>query len=404
MTTKPSTRALTLSDRQRLDTFIAQQATELEAFEQREAELTPQQEANIAARDEAAQADFDTGVSGSLLAESTAAQQPELRAAALAQINQPTAVPQAVAPPSLGDISSIAQEESSRVGLDFASLRSKIEGDQLARRGLFGDQRQFIEDILAEQQNLTEGQKALISQAANQSIALGRGDIQTNLRDTLEILREELAPARGLRPTDSPIIDRGSRLGRESLRLGERLTSQVRGDETAALLALPKSQREFQFQANEQLAQLIAQESGMDIESARQLAALQAQEEQFRQGQLDLTGSQAINLAGLTEEQRQFTSGLDLSRNRLRTEQIQAQQGFGRALTQFQNQLKTEAFNRQLAETGLVGNLGLNLSNISPSGVGFDVGTESTARGTGTGAEILTSFAGGAGQGAGALL
>ena len=345
-----------------LDEFIARQKSALAEFDKKQ-KRTPQQEANIRSQIQGGQSNLNADLLNSLFAEATAGQQNELRGLALGQITDGA---------------------PSRSSLDFTDLRAGIEGDRLARRGLFADQRQFIEDILAEQQNLTAGQKDLIGQLANQSIELGRGDIETNLRDTLEILREELAPARGLRPTDSPIIDRGGRLATESLRLGERLSSQVRSGETAALLDLPRSQREFQFQANEQLAQLIAQESGMDIDSARQLADLQAQEEQSKQ----------------------FASGLDFNRSQLRTSQIQAQQGFGQSLAEFQNRLKSEDFNRRLAETNLVSNLGLNLSGISPSGVGFNVGQESsgTQTGAGTGGQIISSFAGGVGQGAAPLI
>jgi len=433
-----------------LDQFIAQQEAELAAFEESNA-LTPQQETNVQSQTDIAQAQLDAELTGATSAEAAAAQQQQLRDFGVEQITgapantvgipggetvgaQLPAGPSAAAlpvpaaetelPPPTAAPELPAAQDPAALGLDFAAIREKVEADTLARRGLITGQRDFIEGILAEQENLTEGQKALISRAANNAISLGRGDIQTGLRDNLEILREELAPARGLRSTDSPIIDRGSKLALDSLRLEERLASNIRGAESAALIDLPRVQREFQLSTSKQLAELIATESGLDIDSATKIAELIKQQEELRLTGQELGGTQALDISKFSENQRQFGAelglefdtlgedrrqfdlGLGLDRDLLTEEQLQFQLDFGQSLADFQEKLKTNAFNRRITETGVVGNLGLGLSAFGPSGVGFNVGTESkaTATGEGSGLGVLEQLAANAGGGLGALI
>jgi len=84
----------------------------------------------------------------------------------------------------------------------------------------------------------SEAQREFFGTAAEEAIAAGRSDIEAFSQNQLRLLREELAPGLGLRPSDSPIIDRGGLVAREATRQFGQLESAVRGQEAQALSGL----------------------------------------------------------------------------------------------------------------------------------------------------------------------
>ena len=80
---------------------------------------------------------------------------------------------------------------------------------------------------------------ALINAATEQALAAGETDINRFLKFGLEQLREELAPQLGLRPGDTPILDRGSRVAAEAARQQGQLVSSLRGQQFASQLNFP---------------------------------------------------------------------------------------------------------------------------------------------------------------------
>jgi len=64
----------------------------------------------------------------------------------------------------------------------------------------------------------TPEQEELINTAYDFALEKGKGEITQFSEDALRQVREQLAPSRGLRPTDSPIIDRGQLVAREGVR------------------------------------------------------------------------------------------------------------------------------------------------------------------------------------------
>ncbi len=88
----------------------------------------------------------------------------------------------------------------------------------------------------------TPEQISLIEEAGDAAVERGSTDIERFRTDSLTALREELAPSLGLRPGDTPILDRGSRVAAEATRLGGNLSESVRGAEATAKLNFPLAQ------------------------------------------------------------------------------------------------------------------------------------------------------------------
>lgn len=77
----------------------------------------------------------------------------------------------------------------------------------------------------------TPEQSAAINRAATLAIEAGASDIQRAASEQLRSLRQELAPQLGLRSGDSPILERGARVGEEALRQTSQLIRNVRQSE-----------------------------------------------------------------------------------------------------------------------------------------------------------------------------
>ncbi len=92
----------------------------------------------------------------------------------------------------------------------------------------------------------SEEELRLIGEATERGIASGESDISEFQRRGLQQIREELAPASGLRPTDTPIVERGLQLGREAQRQQGQLVRGLRGAEAQAALNFPLALGQFQ--------------------------------------------------------------------------------------------------------------------------------------------------------------
>ncbi len=112
----------------------------------------------------------------------------------------------------------------------------------------------------------TDEQKALIGEVTDRALESGEIDIDRFLDDALGRLRTELAPARGLRPGDTPITDVGDRVAAEAVRQRGQLVSNLRGAQASAELNFPlavsqltSGQAGFQQQVGQATSQFQAQ-------------------------------------------------------------------------------------------------------------------------------------------------
>jgi len=80
---------------------------------------------------------------------------------------------------------------------------------------------------------------ATIEDVITKQIASGKTDIDRFMDFGLERIREELAPSRGLRPTDTPIVDRGFQLAEEGGRMFGGLEKGLRAAGAQAALDYP---------------------------------------------------------------------------------------------------------------------------------------------------------------------
>lgn len=122
----------------------------------------------------------------------------------------------------------------------------------------------------------------LIEEASASALATGESDISKFQTDALGRLREELAGSLGLRPTDTPILDRGARITEESVRqqgqlarnLSEaRFTSQLNFPLGAS--QLQSAQTQFQQGLTQQVQQFQAQLRDAAFSNRLRLAATQ---------------------------------------------------------------------------------------------------------------------------------
>ncbi len=130
-------------------------------------------------------------------------------------------------------------EEQTRLGEAATARQTKLDAVQ-------DELLQFQLDAIRQGPGATSEQKALIGAQTEEAIQFGKSDIQEFQRSGLELLREELAPSLGLRPQDSPIIDRGGRVVAEGQRQAGQLVRSLRGAQSAAELNFPLAAGQFQ--------------------------------------------------------------------------------------------------------------------------------------------------------------
>lgn len=127
--------------------------------------------------------------------------------------------------------------------------REEAPGAEVVAAALPGSLASLFDQIGGVAEDVTRGPTAspedelLIREAANRAIEAGLIDIERFQTEGLEQVRNVLAPARGLRPGDSPIVDRGGQIVREATRQAGQLISGVRGAEAQNLLQFPLQRR-----------------------------------------------------------------------------------------------------------------------------------------------------------------
>lgn len=149
----------------------------------------------------------------------------------------------------------------------------------------------------------TPEQERLIGQITEQGISLGSADVDRFVTEGLGQLGDEVANARGLSFTDSPILDRGNRLVQEGIFQKGQLTRGLRQAEANSLLNFPLASAQVfgaQSQGQQSLANAIA---SFQQSLGAQNAQFQAQNA-FTTGQLGtglanfFSGSSAISGLG----------------------------------------------------------------------------------------------------------
>lgn len=111
----------------------------------------------------------------------------------------------------------------------------------------------------------TPTQIELIGQATELGIKSGESDIARFQQEATERIAQELAPALGLRPTDTPVLDRASRIAEEAVRQQGQLVTGLRQAEATAKLNFPLAAQQIQSsqtQFQQQLAEATSQFQG----------------------------------------------------------------------------------------------------------------------------------------------
>lgn len=115
-------------------------------------------------------------------------------------------------------------------------------------------------DQLKNGYKATPEQEALIDQTIQSQLAMGRSDLLDFSQQAMEQLRDELAPSLGLRPTDTPILDRGGEIQEQATRQYGQLERGLQAAGAEAKLNYPLAaagvgNQAAQFQQNLQMAQ-----------------------------------------------------------------------------------------------------------------------------------------------------
>ena len=133
---------------------------------------------------------------------------------------------------------------------ELAPLQLELARQQIERSLEFAPiEKELLQaeiDRIRQGGRATPEQLALIKEQADRAIAAGETDIERFRTESLRGIKEQLAPSLGLRPTDSPILDRGGLIAAEAQRQQGQLVQGVRGAEAAAGLSFPLAQGALQ--------------------------------------------------------------------------------------------------------------------------------------------------------------
>ena len=183
-------------------------------------------------------------------------------------------------------------EEERQRALDQTARQDRFASaeDELLRKQL---------DLVRQGPGATDEQRALINQATEAQLARGESDILNFSQRALEQISQELAPASGLRPTDTPIQDRAFRVGEEAARQQGSLVSELRGQQAQAELNFP-------IAANQSAAQIGQFQQNLARSSTDFAQQLQQQAFQNRLNLFGQTGQAGLGLIGSTQPQAQL--------------------------------------------------------------------------------------------------
>ena len=182
-----------------------------------------------------------------------------------------------------------AEEFLRGLGIDLTKLQLGNIQSQTGLQDFLGGQLRdlFSPEAIAQSEELAgqAGQirpeeEELISRLERESLALGESDINRLTQEGLGFLKQEIAPSRGLRFGDAPVLDRGGEIVGEGIRQKAQLGREVRGRGAEQRLQYPLERQRFQE---------------MLRENARR----------FRLGLAGTTGQLGLGLAGLGDPLRQ---------------------------------------------------------------------------------------------------
>ena len=216
-----------------------------------------------------------------------------------------------------------------------AALFAEDFGRQRQLGGLSDELFQLELENIRQGTSATDQERALINAATEAAITSGTSDINEARRLGLEALREELAPSLGLRPGDTPILDRGARLAAESARQTGQLVTDLRGQQAEQELLFPLERGRFE-------SQQIGQAQGDILGFRNLLANIQAEAANNRLrlaqgatgGGLGLLGAQTQGQFGLSSAISGFQAPR-LAGRTTRTETIDPVGQFGRGVDIF---------------------------------------------------------------------
>jgi hypothetical protein len=137
----------------------------------------------------------------------------------------------------------------------------------------------------------TPEQRALISSIAANELSSGLGDISRFAEREREAIRDELAPRLGLHRSDTPILDRANRIAAEAINAAGRLTSDVRGRESQAMLNYPLA-------ANQAASAASQAQQAMGFSRSDVLADMNQRAFQNRLALTGQVGQQGLGLLG----------------------------------------------------------------------------------------------------------
>lgn len=144
----------------------------------------------------------------------------------------------------------VARELKEGITSAYDWLIGEIEGlGQRQQEALEDPRAQELEaiqmDIIRRGGQATPEEKRLIQAATESALAQGRSDIESFAGEAMQQIANVMAPARGLRPSDTPIIDRASLVAREATRQYGQLERGLRGVQAEAELNFPLARGQF---------------------------------------------------------------------------------------------------------------------------------------------------------------
>lgn len=167
----------------------------------------------------------------------------EISKAQLGAIQQQTGIQQQTFDFTKQLITDAQAEQASINAILPPELKAQLERQQLEFAMELGPVQQEITKLQLER--LKQGDKAtpeqinLINQVTAGAKATGESDIDRATSMALEQLRDDFANASGLRPSDSPILDRAGRIQAEAVRSKGQLSAQLESGAANAKLNFP---------------------------------------------------------------------------------------------------------------------------------------------------------------------
>ena len=254
-----------------------------------------------------------------------------------------------------------AQTAQQQAGFDqISQLLSTLEAEaaqsaksQQKLAPIIEETTQILLDNLRQGTKATPEQIAQIDAAIGAAQASGESDISAFAQDALTQLRETLAPALGLRPGDSPIIDRGGLVAREAARQQGQLTRGLAQTRAESVLNFPLAAQALQNQTAGFVGNLATQQQAFRV-------GLQQQAIQNRLGVQELFGNLGLGFAQLQPAGANLALGLGNQSTQLQLGQLAA-----RSATDVANIRGPSAGGNNTGSTlGGVGGLLLGLGSI----------------------------------------